>query len=140
MKRFVHERSIVDMLHQFENKLDDVKRTTVESSEHFGDLSEWEIEDRKQVYDFDDDEESSWELEDRKDVYDIDGFVTDYTLWHNVETDEWVTVFGDHELYTPDNSDYDMEFDHNEAEAREWFENYDPEWEDDEDSEPEWLD
>lgn len=117
MKRFVHDRSTVDMLHEFETKLDELKTTDVESSTNFDD----------------DEEESLWELEDRKDVYDTDGFLTDYTLWHNILTDEWVTIFGDRELYTPETTYFDMEFGTNEDEARDWFADYSTDFEDSED-------
>ena len=108
MKRFVHDRSTVDMLHAFQKKLEEAKQSEeVESSTYI-----------------DDEDESLWELVARKQVQDSDGFYTDYTLWFNILTEEWVTVFGDKDLYTPDSAIPDMEFGTDEVEAREWFDNY----------------
>lgn len=74
--------------------------------------------------DVDDDTDTSWWEEERhKDVVDHDGFYTDYTLYHNILTDEWVCVFGDRDLYGPEQGWYDAEFD-TEAEAKEWFDSY----------------
>ena len=78
----------------------------------------------------DDDYEQIWEKVERKQVQDFDGFYTDYTLWYNVLTDEWCTVFGDNDIYKPWNSDHDMDFENNEQEARDWFESYSTEDED----------
>lgn len=83
--------------------------------------------DIKAYSDFDDfgeyNEEGEWQMIDHKKVDDFDGFVTDYSLWYNPVTDQYVTIFGDNEFYTPENSDVDMEFD-NEEEAHEWFDSY----------------
>ena len=59
-----------------------------------------------------------------KQVEDFDGFWTDYTLYQNMETKEFVCVFGDKDIYTPEDGEYDAEFE-TEAEALEWFEDYD---------------
>ena len=62
-------------------------------------------------------------------VYDSDGFTTDYTLYMKAEpTDDrfevsYVTVFGDNELYRPDDGGYDYETDDLDN-AFEWFESY----------------
>jgi len=64
-----------------------------------------------------------WELVERKQVKDFDDFYTDYTMWRNVETGEWCTVFGDNDLYHPWDSDHDADFD-TEEEAYEWFNSY----------------
>lgn len=99
MKRYIHEKSLIDIL-------DDVKeKETVE-------------------------EKDQWELIDSKLVYDSDGSTTDYSLWYNTITDEWVTIFGDIDIYHPWDSDYDMEFD-NEDEARDWFADYNTDYEED---------
>lgn len=68
-------------------------------------------------------EDSCWELVDRKSVPDSDGFYTDYCLYYNFCEDYYATVFGDRDLYRPEDGNFDAEFD-NEAEALEWFENY----------------
>lgn len=64
-----------------------------------------------------------------KTVYDVDGFTTDYTLYMKVTPDgkgtkvSFVTVFGDKELYRPEDEYYDFECS-TAQEAFEWFENY----------------
>lgn len=73
--------------------------------------------------DFDYDETPEWEMVDKKSVLDYDGFWTDYSLWHNLITDEWVCIFGDIDLYNPVTTYSDVEFE-TEDEAREWFEDY----------------
>lgn len=72
-----------------------------------------------------DDGEGMWEIYRTKSVRDSDGFWTDYTLWHNIATDEYVCVFGDNELYTPDNYSVDAGPFETEEEALEWFDDYD---------------
>ena len=64
-----------------------------------------------------------WQLVDSKNVVDSDGFITDYTLWHDDVNGAWCCVFGDAEVYTPFNSFPDAQFE-SEWEAREWFEDY----------------
>lgn len=66
---------------------------------------------------------SNWELLDRKDVMDSDGFWTEYSLYTNPDTGEFVTVFGDHDIYRPEYGDIDAEFDSQE-EAQEFFDDY----------------
>lgn len=66
---------------------------------------------------------TEWDLIEKKDVMDSDGFWTEYTLWHNEFNDQWVCIFGDSDIYYPENSDYDAEFE-DEDEAREWFDSY----------------
>ena len=91
------------------------------------------VDDFEQGYDYDE-ERSDWELLERKDVKDSDGFWTNYSLYHNTVTGEYVTIFGDPDIYAPGDSYYDEEFD-SEDEAYEWFENYpeDPFADDDDD-------
>ena len=80
----------------------------------------WDIQDENTTRD--------WELIDRKTVHDWDGFTTDYTLWKKNGEDYWVCVFGDSDIYGPEDGDFDAEFD-NEREALEWFRYYDDEYE-----------
>lgn len=80
----------------------------------------WDIQDENTTRD--------WELIDRKTVHDWDGFTTDYTLWKKNGEDYWVCVFGDSDIYGPEDGDFDAEFD-NEHEALEWFRYYDDEYE-----------
>lgn len=71
----------------------------------------------------------SFEFIRSKSVTDSDGFLTDYTLY-KVQDDTYypdggyVCIFGDNDLYDPDNTEPDMEFD-NEDDAIDWFNNYD---------------
>ena len=67
--------------------------------------------------------EDEWIRKDRKQVQDSDGFYTDYTLYFNPSTGMWVTVFGDADIYRPEDGNYDWEGE-NEEEAYEWFESY----------------
>lgn len=73
--------------------------------------------------DWDDEEESKWEVMDHKSVRDSDGFITDYTWYKNSNTGEHVFVFGDSDLYGPEDGWFDWECDSDE-EAEEWFDNY----------------
>ena len=58
-----------------------------------------------------------------KSVYDSDGFLTDYTMYYDYDTDRFIFIFGDNDVYTPYNTypDYDCE---TESEANYWFDNY----------------
>ena len=64
-----------------------------------------------------------YRLVDKKMVYDYDGFTTDYCLYQDLEKDKYFTIFGDSDIYTPENSEPDAEFDDINS-AEEWFENY----------------
>ena len=70
----------------------------------------------------DDEISHDWKLIDTKQVYDADGFLTDYS-WYENSDGTHVMVFGDSDIYTPDDMYFDMTFDSEEA-AREWFDNY----------------
>lgn len=102
MKRLVHEQTLFD-------KLKDAQASAQVESEEFVD-NEY-------------DEESEWEQVDHKDVMDSDGFYTDYTLYYNPSTDTYGAVFGDRDIYRPEDGYFDAEFD-NYQEAREWFDDY----------------
>lgn len=58
-----------------------------------------------------------------KQVPDSNGFLTDYTMYRNMNDGTYGFIFGDKDIYTPGNSDFDWECD-TEEEAREWFDNY----------------
>lgn len=66
---------------------------------------------------------SVWEEVDSKSVQDSDGFYTDYTMYFNPETGEYVFVFGDKDLYRPEDGNWDWAVE-NEDEAWEWFNDY----------------
>lgn len=70
-----------------------------------------------------DEDDTSWILLERKSVPDADGFYTDYCLYQNEDETEYVCIFGDREIYTPDNKEPDAEFD-TYKEAKEWFDDY----------------
>lgn len=72
---------------------------------------------------YDDIEDVSWEELDSKPVRDSDGFITDYTLYHNNVTGEYACMFGDKDMYSPGEGYFDWEGD-SEEEAYEWFESY----------------
>ena len=69
---------------------------------------------------------SDWEQINHKMVYDSDGMMTDYTMYHNTVTDEYASVFGDKDIYRPEDRIFDWEGSSLE-EANEWFESYDSE-------------
>lgn len=74
----------------------------------------------------------------RKKVRDTDGFLTDYTMYQNIVTGQFVFVFGDADIYKPEDEDWDYECDTVE-EAVEWFHSYEgPYEEDEEDDYGEW--
>lgn len=67
---------------------------------------------------------------DIKHVRDSDGFLTDYTWWYDAATDQHIFIFGDSEVYTPEDSSPDWETD-SEDTAQEWWDNYVGPYEDD---------
>lgn len=67
-----------------------------------------------------------------KQVPDSDGFMTDYT-WYRDQDGRNVFVFGDKDMYTPDEGNFDWEEDNDEA-AQAWFDSYTGFSDDDEDS------
>ena len=64
-----------------------------------------------------------WEEIASKSVEDSDGFMTDYTMYRNINTGEYVFVFGDKDIYRPEDGNFDWECE-TEEEAKEWFDNY----------------
>lgn len=90
----------------------------------------------KASYDLDDEDDEStsrWVVVKHKMVDDSDGFQTDYTLYENrfhmlgvedpLGEPNYVCVFGDRDLYDPEDGDWDYECD-DEREAIEWFDDY----------------
>lgn len=78
-------------------------------------------------------EDPKWICLDIKHVRDSDGMLTDYALYTTKDEDKYICMFGDADVYAPDEMYADAEFD-TEDEALEWFENYvGPGDEDDED-------
>lgn len=64
-----------------------------------------------------------WEMLDIKSVPDYDGFYTDYTLYANNDHSRFICIFGDKDIYKPDEESPDFETD-NYDEAIEWFEDF----------------
>lgn len=69
------------------------------------------------------DEDPKWICLDIKYVRDSDGMLTDYALYTTKDEDKYICMFGDADVYAPDEMYADAEFD-TEDEALEWFENY----------------
>lgn len=67
--------------------------------------------------------QDSWKEIDTKQVRDVDGFWTDYTLYQNELDGRFVCVFGDKDIYRPEDGSFDWEGDSAE-EAYEWFNSY----------------
>ncbi len=106
--------------------------TDDDEEEYIGDN---DIEDDYSDGEFEDDEEydpefdstaDDWELIDKKSIRDSDGFLTDYILYRNTITDLYVCVYGDSDVYKPEDGYFDFETE-NYDEAIEWFNSYDPE-------------
>lgn len=68
------------------------------------------------------DSDVTYELVDRKNVEDSDGFLTQYS-WYKTSDGNNVFVFGDPDIYVPEDEDFDWETEDGYA-AREWFDNY----------------
>lgn len=68
-------------------------------------------------------EDPKWVCLDIKHVRDSDGMLTDYALYTTKDEDKYICMFGDTDVYAPDEMYADAEFD-TEDEALEWFENY----------------
>lgn len=70
-----------------------------------------------------DPEEERYEYITSKSVQDADGFYTDYTLYKDTQENKYITIFGDNDIYDPETTEADAEFETKE-EALEWFNNY----------------
>lgn len=68
-------------------------------------------------------EDLKWICLDIKHVRDSDGMLTDYALYTTEDEDKYICMFGDTDVYPPDEMYADAEFD-TEDEALEWFEDY----------------
>lgn len=91
----------------------------------------WEIErldigEKADIYGFEVYGESDYEQLAHKMVMDSDGFMTDYTLY-SAENENggafYVCIFGDNEMYTPDEDEPDF-ITEDRREAFEWFDSY----------------
>ncbi len=68
------------------------------------------------------DSDVTYELVDRKNVEAYDGFLTQYS-WYKTSDGNNVFVFGDPDIYVPEDEDFDWETEDDDA-AKEWFDNY----------------
>ena len=68
-------------------------------------------------------DEDRYEMIKTKTVLDADGFTTDYTLYYDAFDEKYITIFGDRDFYSPEDTYSDAEFDTRE-EALEWFDSY----------------
>lgn len=100
-----------------------------EAYDHWMDEADLSIEDNEEdeiesSVDIDEEtEDPKWICLDIKHVRDSDGMMTDYALYTNKDEDKYICMFGDADVYSPDEMYADAEFD-TEDEALEWFENY----------------
>ena len=72
------------------------------------------------------DDSFDWEYVDSKEVEDSDGFMTEYTWYKRLlpsSEEQHIFIFGDSDIYGPDDSYADAEFDSYDL-AKEWFDNY----------------
>ena len=58
-----------------------------------------------------------------KDVVDYDGFITNYSMYRRLSDGMYVCVFGDRDLYSPEDGEFDYATE-NEQEAWDWFDSY----------------
>lgn len=58
-----------------------------------------------------------------KDVQDSDGFLTEYTMYRRRSDGMYVMVFGDRDIYSPEDGDFDYETE-DEQDAWDWFDSY----------------
>lgn len=72
-------------------------------------------------YDYKDNNVDQWQLVNKKEVLDSDGFLTEYCWYTN--GDKHIFMFGDSELYEPDEDYADWVTD-TQQEASDWFESY----------------
>lgn len=94
-----------------------------------------QIEAYTQPWDMNDEELNDYqdryvELESKM-VPDSDGFMTDYTMYRDTVTGNYVFMFGDKDVYSPEEGYFDWECD-SEQEAYDWFYDYSGIQEDDE--------
>ena len=102
-------------------ELEDAGYTSIEKAKEF--VDELENEAKGSYVRSSIDEDPKWICLDIKHVRDSDGMLTDYALYTTKDEDKYICMFGDADVYAPDEMYADAEFD-TEDEALEWFENY----------------
>lgn len=81
------------------------------------------IEANDEDLEYENDISAQYDIIKSKFVLDSDGFYTDYTMWYDRYDKVYLFVFGDNEIYNPENTEPDWETeDRNNAD--EWFDNY----------------
>ena len=78
----------------------------------------------KRLGSYEEEEKVEYEYIRSKSVQDSDGFMTDYTMYRQKGTDKYVFVYGDNDVYTADDGNFDYECE-GEKEANDWFDHYD---------------
>lgn len=89
-------------------------------------LSEELFEDYKEETLNEDEPTKRYNFVKQKEVVDSDGFTDEYTMYYDTQDDRYVFVFGDTDIYDPNEYDteyFDYETDDENA-AYEWFDNY----------------
>ena len=102
-------------------ELEDAGYVSIEKAKEF--VDELENEAKGSYVRSSIDEDPKWICLDIKYVRDSDGMLTDYALYTTKDEDKYICMFGDADVYAPDEMYADAEFD-TEDEALEWFENY----------------
>lgn len=102
-------------------ELEDAGYDSIEKAKEF--VDELENEAKRSYVRSSIDEDPKWICLDIKYVRDSDGMLTDYALYTTEDEDKYICMFGDADVYAPDEMYADAEFD-TEDEALEWFENY----------------
>lgn len=110
--------TIDQMINQFKGRIEELQGPVdIESASRIlPDGTEYDPEDYEGGY-------TEWTKVASKPVRDYDGFITEYTMWYNEFEDKYVFVFGDSDIYYPENADWDWECESNE-EATEWYNDY----------------
>lgn len=87
-------------------------------------------DDTKSAKEYYDEDTSGWQMVETKEVEDSDGFMTDYT-WYTDNKTKHIFMFGDRDLYSPDEdyADWSIEIDERNPDAsfqqaQDWFDNY----------------
>lgn len=100
-----------------------------EAYDHWIDEADFSVEnydddDIESAVDIDEEtEDPEWIMLNKKFVRDSDGMLTEYALYTNQDEDKYICMFGDTDVYPPDEMYADAEFD-TEDEACDWFDNY----------------
>lgn len=109
-----------ETLANYRDELDDMMPQDIESATNTCGIAAKPDFDTVTSSSYDDD--VTYELVARKNVEDADGFMTQYS-WYRTSGGNNVFVFGDPDIYVPEDEDFDWETEDDHA-AQEWFDNY----------------